>query len=164
MRHDFLMKIAYTDSLTAISNRTKCEEVLQQYEKNKASILLVNIDLNNFKQINDTYGHSEGDRALCAFANLLDEVFGKHAVVGRMGGDEFIIITEAEKKHMIEELLHHLTKRVNEYNTLERHPFRLQFAYGYATNEKDISHTPWDVYKEADAKMYECKRKQEKKE
>ena len=164
MRHDLLMKIAYTDFLTAISNRTKCEEVLQQYEKNKASILLVNIDLNNFKQINDTYGHSEGDRALCAFANLLDEVFGKHAVVGRMGGDEFIIITEAEKKHMIEELLHHLTKRVNEYNTLERHPFRLQFAYGYATNEKDISHTPWDVYKEADAKMYECKRKQEKKE
>ena len=163
MRHELLMKIAYTDALTAISNRTKCEEVLQDYDKNKRPIFLINMDLNGFKAVNDTYGHSEGDQLLCVFANILQEVFGNIATVGRMGGDEFIVIMDASMEACAEEFLHKLTQKVNEHNENEQHPYLLQFAYGYATNEGNEAATPWDVYKEADEKMYDCKRKQKMK-
>lgn len=161
MQHELLTKMAYTDSLTAISNRAKCEEVMQDYDEKKQPLLLINMDLNKFKEVNDTYGHSEGDRLLCVFANILQEIFGEIGMVGRMGGDEFIVIMDAEKEAYVEEFLYKLTQRVNAYNVSEKHPYLLQFAYGYAHNKGDISVTPWDVYKKADAKMYRCKRKQE---
>ena len=160
LQQELLKKMAYTDALTALSNRAKCEEVMQDYAEKKCPILIINMDLNNFKNVNDTYGHSEGDRMLCAFANILEEVFREVATVGRMGGDEFIVIMDASKKAYVEEILHKLTQRVNEYNMTEKHPYLLQFAYGYATNEGESALTPWDVYKKADAKMYRCKRKQ----
>lgn len=163
MRHNLLVKIAYTDSLTAINNRAKCEEVLQDYNENKHPILLVNMDLNGFKEVNDIYGHGEGDRLLCIFANILQGIFGEIATVGRMGGDEFIVIMDAEMETKVEEYICRLTQKVNEYNNKEKHPYLLQFAYGYATNEGDISVTPWDVYKKADEKMYRCKREQKMK-
>lgn len=159
-----LLKIAYTDALTKINNRAKCEEILREYEEKKKPILIINMDLNHFKEVNDTFGHSEGDNLLCIFANLLKEVYDGIGYVGRMGGDEFIIILDPMEKEYIQQKIMELKKKVQEKNAEGTLPFVLAFAYGSATNKGDVSVTPWKVYEQADQAMYHCKRKQKRNE
>ena len=129
-------------------------------KEKKVPVLVMFIDLDRLKYINDTYGHEYGDFAIVSIAKAMLKYCDADAIAARTGGDEFIVIMDASKKAYVEEILHKLTQRVHEYNMTEKHPYLLQFAYGYATNEGESALTPWDVYKKADAKMYRCKRKQ----
>ncbi len=80
-----------TDNLTGAYNRTK----LQQYydKKNKDDFALFYIDLNNFKPVNDNYGHEVGDKLLIAYVKRLKSNFKSDTIIARMGGDEFALIT-----------------------------------------------------------------------
>jgi len=92
-----LQRIAYTDQLTSLANRFKLDEVMDRYilnydrYKTEFSILLIDID--HFKMVNDTYGHLVGDDVLKAIARILNEQTRKTDVIGRWGGEEFIIIS-----------------------------------------------------------------------
>jgi diguanylate cyclase (GGDEF)-like protein len=86
---------ASTDQLTGIKNRRGLELALQSRRERKSRFSLILLDLNGFKRINDTHGHPVGDELLKLFANELLEQFGSGDVVGRWGGDEFIVITDA---------------------------------------------------------------------
>ncbi len=80
-----------TDNLTGAYNRTK----LQQYydSKNKGDFALFYVDLNNFKPVNDNYGHEVGDKLLIAYVKRLKSNFKSDTIIARMGGDEFALIT-----------------------------------------------------------------------
>jgi len=91
-----LHREATTDHLTGLLNRRALLQALQREierirESNKDTLCLCFIDLDNFKQINDRFGHAEGDKVLKTFARILREELRVYDIAGRWGGDEFIV-------------------------------------------------------------------------
>ncbi len=131
------------DPLTSAYNRNILEKIsLKGY--------LILLDLNGFKKINDTYGHTKGDEILVEFSNLLKSLLRESDFLIRLGGDEFCIITNSENPKSIAD---RLRKNSNEQ-------LHLDFSYGIAKIEGDFD----KAYKEADEKMYENKLKNKLKE
>jgi diguanylate cyclase (GGDEF)-like protein len=93
---DALRELALVDELTGVYNRrgflTAAEREWNRAARERHAAMLVYIDLNGFKQINDTHGHAEGDRALHVVGDVLRAAFRGGDVVGRLGGDEFAIL------------------------------------------------------------------------
>jgi len=89
---------AFHDSLTDLYNREAIYKWIREHcsEVNSMSCML--IDLDNFKRVNDTYGHSEGDGFLILFADLFKEKIADHGVIGRWGGEEFIVFVPNKDK------------------------------------------------------------------
>ena len=88
--------LANHDVLTDIANRhafqTQVPDMLETCSKDNGSILLFLVDINNFKDINDYYGHHAGDLILCELANKLTQMAGPRSIVARLGGDEFAVV------------------------------------------------------------------------
>lgn len=152
-----LLQMAYTDTLTNINNRAYCEEEMTRYEVSKDRVSIINMDLNKFKEVNDTYGHAVGDELLIRFAQILDNVFEGIGCVGRMGGDEFIVIMKYREKYQIERIMQELLARVEEANHNSNRPYTISVAYGIADNSGNPEETARKVYERADKEMYRYK-------
>lgn len=105
-----LYKMAYTDNLTGLYNRRFCEERLKSYCYNNIPFTIFNFDMNGLKATNDTHGHSSGDKLIKGFADILTKSFGDKGIVGRMGGDEFIVIVENIEELNCQEEIRHFQK------------------------------------------------------
>ena len=116
MEREKLYEMAYQDALTNLKNRAWCEKIMQEYEDSHNPVSIINIDLNYFKHVNDTYGHAKGDELLIHFAEILKAAFPYPACVGRMGGDEFIVILDYETEGELEAKIQNLNKVVTEWN------------------------------------------------
>ena len=88
--------IASQDSLTGLANRRKVERHIETRIRSAQMFSVISLDLNGFKALNDTYGHLAGDDLLKQFAAELKTVFRSHDVVGRVGGDEFIVLVDGD--------------------------------------------------------------------
>lgn len=159
MEREKLYEMAYQDALTNLKNRAWCEKIMQEYQDSHNPVSIINIDLNYFKHVNDTYGHAKGDELLINFAEILKEAFPQPACVGRMGGDEFIVILDYETEEELETKIQNLKKVVTEWNQKSAEDKQISFAFGYASNENDKTLSVWKVYETADHKMYEYKQK-----
>lgn len=135
------------DALTRIFNRDAFIADIEKYDHVEISHIL-SIDLNNLKQLNDTYGHAEGDRALRAIASALDKACIPHCFVYRVGGDEFAAICLHHKTDEVEAMISEMYKGVEAAG--------YACAIGYA--EWGEGKTFTEVYKDADDKMYKIKR------
>ncbi len=93
-RELMLEQMAATDALTGLYNRVRSLELMQQYIEANSNrpCVVAYLDLDNFKSVNDTLGHAAGDRLLICVAEAMRHYFGKDAVLGRIGGDEFILM------------------------------------------------------------------------
>ena len=91
-QNKLLEQRAYTDARTGLPNRSACKEILNNNEIISSPTACIIFDLNNLKFINDTMGHSAGDRLIVKFAGLLRSVFPEKDFVGRYGGDEFMVV------------------------------------------------------------------------
>ena len=89
MEREKLYEMAYQDALTNLKNRAWCEKIMQEYEDSHNPVSIINIDLNYFKHVNDTYGHAIGDVILKKVADYLKAAFRNNDYVCRIGGDEF---------------------------------------------------------------------------
>lgn len=132
-----LQKIVYEDGLTKSFNRKWFEDTIcnEDHISIRDSGILVMIDLNKFKQINDTYGHVIGDKVLIHIAFKLKETGGR---VVRYGGDEFIIIfdvkvTEDEIHNKMKEILNYCN---NVHFKVEQNQFKINFSYGMTSFKK----------------------------
>lgn len=162
---EILERMAYKDLLTGIYNRNKCQDILKEYNKQTdINIIIVSFDINNLKPINDNLGHSVGDEMIIKVANLLTESFKEIGEVGRMGGDEFIIILKDKDLKNLHEALDDFHNKIDIFNENESKKFELSVSYGYAIREKDDETSLWKIYEKADKKMYDCKRRQKKSE
>ena len=159
MEREKLYEMAYQDALTNLKNRAWCEKIMQEYEDSHNPVSIINIDLNYFKHVNDTYGHAKGDELLIHFAEILKAAFPYPACVGRMGGDEFIVILDYETEGELEAKIQNLNKIVTEWNQKTTEDKQISFASGFASNENDMTRSVWKVYEAADHKMYEYKQK-----
>jgi diguanylate cyclase (GGDEF)-like protein len=148
----------YTDALTGINNRYRVNEYLEkswEHVSKTSPIVLYMIDINKFKGINDKYGHLEGDHALVIIANCLKKLTGEGIVIGRFGGDEFILVDTKnhDPKETVARYRSYLADAAKEQNL----PYSLTVAFGYAVCT-DPTERIEDVQKRADLALYEDKR------
>ena len=148
------------DPLTKLSNRYKMTEYLKSclsYGTPARTIYLFSIDLDYFKQINDTYGHLEGDQALIAFAQILKHLeYHLGGICARYGGDEFAFLYESTNPDAPILLKTELKHRLCQYNQTSGKPYTLQASIGYARylpEYQDIT----AFIKAADQNLYEEK-------
>ena len=148
--------LAYTDTLTGISNRAKCELTLVNL---KGNYTILSIDLDYLKYTNDNFGHAAGDTLLNGFSNMLVSSFSDASLVGRMGGDEFIVVLPYIDAAKRDQGLATLTKLMEERNKTETH-IRFSASWGYAdSTDESLKHpTAQLVYLLADKRMYSMKK------
>ncbi|WP_028248430.1 GGDEF domain-containing protein [Pseudobutyrivibrio ruminis] len=124
------------DYLTGVLNRRgldiKMEEKIKTSQQSKKNFAAIMMDIDNFKTINDTYGHDEGDKAIKITADILSDLFGREASIGRFGGDEFCVITDNVSAIELDELiLQTREKLANVRDKRKWHP-DVDLSCGYA--------------------------------
>lgn len=159
------------DYLTGLLNRKGIDEEMKfrlhraEYEKTAGgrerrlykTFTAYMLDLDFFKKINDDCGHESGDEALREMAELLRKAFGKYAVVGRYGGDEFMIINDAATREEGELCVEKLSKLCDRFNMEEKKPYQLGFSVGYEVFSKEKYRNLEDYVRRLDQLMYEEK-------
>lgn len=155
-KNDMLKKMAYTDVLTKLSNRRRCEEVFEKIDETGLDYSIIEYDLNSLKQTNDNYGHDEGDQMLIVFSEILQEVFGKYGCVCRTGGDEFVVILTGKEAKEVYKLIKRADSLIEKKNKLGA-SHTISVAYGVSTFKEDNLPSVRRAYKLADERMYENK-------
>lgn len=161
-RQEEISFLAYHDPLTGLVNRTFLQEELKTLtsiaDRNNKKIALIFIDLDNFKFINDTFGHEMGDKLLIEIANRLKHSIRKSDIASRIGGDEFILVLnninskqEVEKK--IEEIMNILTKPI----IIDDNKLEVTFSAGIAVYPDDTTDIS-ELLQFADIAMYDAKK------
>lgn len=142
------------DALTGILNRRAFEQVCEKCQKEKDKIALLLIDMDNFKNINDTYGHSGGDTALKELAKHLTETFRRSDYICRIGGDEFAVILCGIKANANEAII----RKINNINLLlseiESGIRHVSISAGAALSDEGYSK---ELYEKADKALYYTK-------
>ncbi|MBR4627273.1 MAG: diguanylate cyclase [Ruminococcus sp.] len=156
-KSELMVKIAYTDVLTELANRAAFHEKEAEIRRERLACVIVQLDINFLKKVNDVYGHAEGDRHIISAAHIIRDSFSNIGTSYRTGGDEFIVVAEKCGSSEVESALADLEKRVADYNSKETPPVPLQIAYGFANCEPKAD-TLDAAEKLADERMYEKKR------
>ena len=154
---ELLQKIAYTDNLTQLRNRTSLFREADDLVKSEIPFSLIYMDLNSFKSINDNYGHLTGDEYLKRFAKEASSVLGASGALYRMSGDEFICLYTGDD---VEKLLNELVVR----NWKSFQDIKVDFlgvSLGHVSFPEDGLALDY-LIKEADKRMYEHKNSQDK--
>lgn len=150
-------EIIFEDRLTGLYNRVYLEFLQKQACKKKGVwISAIMIDLNGFKQINDKYGHSEGDAALIIVADLLKKSFSEYGVVTRYAGDEFVVMLNTTDEQLIPKLIARAKNNFEEENRTNDKPYLLSAAMGYAIYDLSVE-TMDDFMNRIDKQMYQDK-------
>ena len=151
------------DPLTGLNNRGQLSRYVSQENTIKREgrlTYVVMIDINDFKKINDTYGHSNGDKALVAIADSLRKAMGKSSVpgfLGRYGGDEFILIAHPQAAAEMEEIDKLVRDCIHEGCANANLPFDIHVGIGYDRLNFEQGDTFHKCLERADLKLYENK-------
>ncbi len=148
------------DYLTGVFNRRYLEEALRK-KINEANPLFagVMLDIDGFKQINDTHGHLIGDRALVDFSRVLQKSVGINDIVARYGGDEFIIVVETKDINHLQETLNDIKANIETFNTRKIYPFILTASFGSAMYNPETKQNMEQFINSIDVLMYQDKKK-----
>ena len=157
-----LETLANTDGLTGLFNERYFTMMLQDKEKQKLPFVLVYLDLDRFKPINDTYGHAMGDKLLQETAKRLLLCIRKNDYVFRIGGDEFTILFSMDfDEHMIGEIKKRLKEALEKPFRIDDHTLHVGCSIGFAAYPKESGDTTY-IRILADRRMYEEKERNHK--
>jgi len=158
-----IKNLSIKDELTGLNNRrgffALAEQGLKAAQRNGTEVTLIYGDLDNLKEINDTFGHQEGDQVLISIANILKESFRESDIIGRMGGDEFAILAMNCNVVSAEKLNARFEKVLNDYNFQRNRPYLLSMSLGIAGFDPKNSCSIEILLTQADKVMYENKQK-----
>jgi len=145
----------HLDYVTKLYTRVKADQYMKHLKEQEKEFAVIMIDLDDYKKINDTFGHFVGDQVIRVFANILRKVFSdKGTMVSRFGGDEFIIVCEDVSKEYLEKQKESIKREIEKI--LDKLPIEvLKFSYGYSIDDKEK--TIEDLMVEADDYMYQNK-------
>jgi len=152
---------ANKDHLTSLYNRSLSEQYLSHlisHQKKAKPIGGILMDINDFKRINDAYGHDLGDTSLRFFSRLLSDSFRSGWLIARYGGDEFILLREGSSQQELAEELAHFYDQFSLFNAKKILPFPLSVSVGSALYEAIGSMDGPSFIKVLDVQMYEHKR------
>ena len=150
-----LEEIAGMDALTGISNRRVIDDAIEKLDQQHelCPIAIFSGDMNNLKYINDTKGHQQGDILLCTAAMAIVSICPPSAYVGRIGGDEFMIVMPQCTENQAQDLLREILEKLEKFSTPD---IPLHMAWGWAV-KNDETESLEDIVQMADQRMYEEK-------
>lgn len=154
-----LINAASRDSLTNLLNTSTVNEMVEEYLKNRKIdnvCAVIYIDIDDFKDVNDTYGHIIGDEVLKKVAIALTEVEKDNSIVGRIGGDEFFMFVKNFKTDKADEFAEKICNGIRNIKIKKDENFYLSASVGVAICSK-MGMTPIDLYERADQALYEAK-------
>lgn len=142
--------LSHTDSLTGLKNRRMIDKVFNEIQNKKFSVILLDID--NFKKVNDDFGHLIGDEILIKISKLLKYNVNSNDIIGRWGGEEFIIICKNTNIEEAEKLALRL-KNLIENENFKVSKITASFGITEAKNNQDLK----DILADADKALYKAK-------
>ncbi len=148
----------FRDELTGLLNRAYFNYIVRSMQGKKRPVLTgIMLDINDFKSINDCFGHDFGDKALTDFASLLMKSVGHFAPIIRLSGDEFVVLIRTADKKEISRYIDHINLGFEEFNNSRKKPYELFASLGYATYLKGQS--PEEFLQNFDENMYKEKKR-----
>ncbi|MHB1606276.1 MAG: sensor domain-containing protein [Leptospirales bacterium] len=155
-----IWRLAHIDPMTELLNRSAFMDRLQletrQEGAGNSPMALLFLDLDGFKEINDTLGHAAGDTFLRFIAERLTKCAGPTDIISRIGGDEFIILRPVDRPEDLEEFLQRLTREISKAVPLEGRSFTTTVSIGIALSPKD-GHSE-ELLRKSDIAMYHAKK------
>ncbi|MDD5016609.1 MAG: GGDEF domain-containing protein [Eubacteriales bacterium] len=154
------------DHLTGLYNRKYLDDYIEDMlqlnrinysTKSKKKFAAIMLDIDNFKNINDTYGHVEGDNAIVIAAGLLNKSVRKGDFVSRYGGDEFLIILDQCDDDAPKKILQRIEENVQKYNSHNELPYLIEFSIGYKVYKNSAGLTSKEIFSGIDKLMYKNK-------
>ncbi|KPL06161.1 hypothetical protein AMJ86_09695 [bacterium SM23_57] len=156
-----LRQLALVDELTQLYNRRGFLSVFQQYLKiarrDDKDLLLLMVDVDGLKVINDNYGHLEGDRAIVDTARVLKKTFRGSDLIGRIGGDEFVVLAVQASDKDVKAIKKRLQANINQYNLTSK-DFTLSLSVGITSFDPQEDVVFEDLLVLADEDLYHQKR------
>lgn len=150
--------LAYYDSLTGLPNRILFEQELNRYiSESDNKFMVAYLDIDNFKNINDSIGHQAGDEFLKYFADCLAEKTKGKAIVARMGGDEFAILYQSDSKDEVVREVENLVNEVNRIWSYQNRMFYISMSVGVVIYPNHGTSSS-ELLKNVDIAMYAAKR------
>ena len=156
-----LETLAYFDPLTGLANRAlfrkEVNDVLTRCGRTGQKAALLLLDLDGFKEVNDSLGHSSGDELLCRVAQIISPMLGPNCFFSRLGGDEFaVIMTDIADEAAAEKLARAVIRRLSQPFLLERGDVSIGTSIGIAIIPRDGANLS-DVQRNADLALYRAK-------
>lgn len=155
--------LAITDDLTGLSNRRGFQAIagyaLARTHREGGEATLLYFDLDDFKPINDSFGHAEGDRALRDFATLLLEAFRDSDIIARLGGDEFGVLLSGTARMDAQRAMDRFTAQLARHNANAGRAYSLAFSAGAVSYEFRDPPSPQRLLEQADKLMYKAKKR-----
>jgi diguanylate cyclase (GGDEF)-like protein/PAS domain S-box-containing protein len=157
--------LARYDALTKVPNRMQFQHLLQQAiaraMRNRTSLALLYLDMDRFKEINDTFGHSAGDRTLEILTERLTRALPQETTIGRLAGDEFAMFVDdlagdADNRGTVAQLARTILAEIGRAFQLQEHEVFLTASIGVAFCPRDAENVI-DLIRNADAAMYHSK-------
>jgi diguanylate cyclase (GGDEF)-like protein len=166
IKQEKLREMSITDELTGLPNRRGFFAVAQQQMKianrTRGKLALLFADLDEFKSINDTWGHGKGDEALVSIADIFRKTFRESDLIARMSGDEFAILLLNTPEENFGIIRQRLQKNIDEYNERAGATFSLAVSIGMAVYDHEQPCSIDGLLQQADARMYEQKQQRKK--
>jgi len=158
-----LKKLAHFDTLTGSCNRgyglALLDRQLKLARRKKYKILLAYTDIDDFKNINDTFGHGEGDQVLKEVAKLLKSTLREIDIVCRMGGDEFLLIFPDSSLKDLSIIKERINKNLTQLNHALKKSYKINLSLGVSEYDPNNSQSIDELIRIADQEMYEEKKK-----
>ena len=158
-----LKRLAHYDILTGAYNRGYGLELLQRQlklsKRDKSPLLLAYCDLDNLKDINDEFGHDEGDRAMVQVAKLFKSILREVDIITRMGGDEFLLIFLDSSLNEIPIIRKRLSKELARLNHISKKPYKIEFSTGFSNYDPANPQSMDELIRIADQMMYKEKKR-----
>lgn len=149
----FLRELQFKyDIQTGIKNRSAFEKEMEKYLRDNNDAVIVVVDLNNLKSINDKHGHKAGDEIIKCAAKIIEESFVGIGKTFRIGGDEFCVICKEISKEFLNVALCNLDHLIIETN--KNRDIKIALAYGCAFKAKNRSESIYSAFVQADKAMY----------
>jgi diguanylate cyclase (GGDEF)-like protein/PAS domain S-box-containing protein len=163
-----LQSLSLVDELTGLYNRrgflAVTESHLAAIRRNEKVPVILYADLDGLKEINDSLGHHEGDRALVKAAEIFKETFRSSDILARMGGDEFVVLAAIGEEESTDSLAMRLQEKFSACNASRNRPYDLSISVGLARFDPEAGHSIEDLMARADRAMYEDKRRKRTRE
>ena len=161
LKYDLVTKLAYSDGLTGLGNRTAYLEQLDEYvnpESNIKSLGIIYLDVNNLKTVNDNQGHEMGDNLIQIASHIISDSFGHYGKAYRIGGDEFcVFITGINIEEKYKKGLLVFNELITEANLAKWYPYPIQIAHGFSICQEFTRDKIDEAIAIADSEMYHNK-------
>jgi len=156
---DNLEYIASYDAMTGIYNRRKFFQLaIEKFEVTKEDFYAIMIDIDNFKRINDTYGHPLGDKVIKLVTQIISQNLPDNSIFGRIGGEEFAIVCHSKSKEVIIAKIEEVRKLISESEIIFDGNKLVKYTISEGISKaKEADNSLDDVLKEADIALYDAK-------